>query len=131
MTAPALHSILYVEDDPDIQTIAQISLEEVGGFSVRICNSGIEAFNVINAGFTPDLMLLDVMMPEADGPMILDALRRLPETRSTPAVFVTAKVQPNEIAYYKSLGVLGVIAKPFDPMLLPEQVQQLWRDAHD
>jgi len=119
-------SILYVEDDPDIQTVAQIALEVVGGFTLKTCNSGLEALDAVKSGCEPDLLLLDVMMPNMDGPTTLAELRLLPATASTPVIFMTAKVQAGELAYYKSLGAIGVIAKPFDPMELSGQVRELW-----
>jgi CheY-like chemotaxis protein len=126
MTARELTSILYVEDDPDIRTVAQMALEVVGGFSVTACASGAEALAAIERNLVPDLFLLDVMMPEMDGPATLSALRRLPSVVQVPAIFMTAKVQENEVALYKWLGATGVIAKPFDPMQLPQQLRQLW-----
>ncbi|HEY8605991.1 MAG TPA: response regulator [Noviherbaspirillum sp.] len=126
MKRPPLNDILYVEDDPDIRTIAQLALETVGGFRLRICSSGSEALDAVDQGYRPDLVLLDVMMPGMDGPTTLAALRGLPATAETPAVFMTAKVQAGEIASYRSLGALGVVAKPFDPMQLAQQVRALW-----
>lgn len=130
MTRAPLNNILYVEDDPDIQTVAQIALEAVGGFVLRTCSSGREALESVASGFTADLILLDVMMPEMDGPTTLAGLRRIAQTAGTPVVFMTAKVQANEIAYYRSLGALGVIAKPFDPMQLAAQVRALWEQRN-
>lgn len=129
MNRGPLNTILYVEDDADIRTIAQLALEAVGGFSVRLCSGGQEALAAIEGGFRPDLLLLDVMMPGMDGPSTLAALRALPATTATPAAFMTAKVQAGEIAHYRSLGALGVIAKPFDPMQLAQQVRALWEDG--
>lgn len=126
MSRPPLSRILYVEDDPDIRTVAQIALETVGGFTLTVCSSGSEALEAVNRGFAPDLMLLDVMMPGMDGPTTLARLRESPSTAHTPAVFMTAKVQASEIAYYRSLGAMGVVAKPFDPMQLAGQVRALW-----
>lgn len=126
MTTGALQTLLYVEDDNDIQTVARITLEAVGGFTVRICGSGREALGAIESGFAPDLILLDVMMPEMDGPTTLASLRKLAPTAATPVIFMTAKAQGSEIAHYKSLGAIGVVAKPFDPMQLPHQVRELW-----
>lgn len=125
MTERKLERILYVEDDADIRTIAEMALEIVGGLNLRVCSSGIEALQACD-GFKPDLLLLDVMMPGMDGPSTLAGLRKLPQTASTPVIFMTAKVQASEVAYYKSLGALGVIAKPFDPMVLAEEVRTLW-----
>jgi CheY-like chemotaxis protein len=124
---PPLQRVLYVEDDADIRTIAVLALETVGGLQLRACASGAEALQAA-AGFAPDLLLLDVMMPGMDGPTTLQHLRELPGTARTPVVFMTAKVQASEIDHYLSLGALGVITKPFDPMALAVQVQDLWRE---
>ena len=122
----ALTKILYVEDDVDIQSVAKIALEVVGGFTLLCCGSGKEALTQGTTEFAPDLMLLDVMMPEMDGPTTLKNLRTMPGLQNTPVIFMTAKVQVNEVNYYQSLGALGVIAKPFDPMQLATQIRQLW-----
>ena len=126
MSEKSLNKILYVEDDPDIQIVAQIALEAVGGFDLVSCSSGSEALKAIDSGVVPDLLLLDVMMPNMDGPTILAEVRRRAATAQTPVIFMTAKVQTIELDYYKSLGAIGVIAKPFDPMELSVQVRALW-----
>jgi len=125
VSTETLQRILYVEDEPDIQAVARIALETVGGFTVKICSSGEEALQAAT-GFAPDLILLDVMMPGMDGPTTLHALRKLPELETTPAVFMTAKVQPQEVEHFKSSGALDVIAKPFDPMELSAQIKSIW-----
>lgn len=121
----SLNSILMVEDEPDIQTVAKLALEAVGGFNVEICSSGQEALNKV-IGINPDLILLDVMMPGMDGPTTLQEMRKIPALSDTPVIFMTAKVQPQEIQQYKDLGALDVIAKPFDPMTLAEHVRSIW-----
>lgn len=126
MTESQLCRILYVEDEPDLQEIVRLALESLGGFSVKVCSSGQEALEQAPA-FGAQLILLDVMMPGMDGPQTLSGLRRLSETADTPVVFITAKVQPNEVARLRELGVADVIAKPFDPMTLPEQLERIWR----
>ncbi|HSF38992.1 MAG TPA: response regulator [Thermoanaerobaculia bacterium] len=125
MLRPELRRILFVEDDPDIRTVATMALEAVGGFSVLACDSGVQAVEKAPA-FGPDLVLLDVMMPGLDGPATLEALRRLPEIRKTPVVFMTARVQTHEVARYKEMGAADVIAKPFDPMALSDTVRSIW-----
>jgi two-component system OmpR family response regulator len=120
-----LRKVLYVEDDADIRTIASLALETVGGLTLQACASGAEALAQA-AAFAPDLLLLDVMMPCMDGPTTLSRLRELPVTRDVPVIFMTAKVQASEVQHYKSLGALGVISKPFDPMTLAKEVQALW-----
>ncbi len=122
-----LKNILYVEDEPDIQAVARLALEMVGGFAVTICSSGEEALAQFPVS-KPDLILMDVMMPGMDGPTTLSHLRELPGAKETPAIFMTAKVQPDEVAHYKSLGALGVIAKPFDPMTLSETIRGIWNE---
>ncbi|CAN5824306.1 response regulator [soil metagenome] len=129
MSAKKLTTILYVEDDLDIQAVAKIALEVVGGLSLKICSSGAEALVAAAAGFVPDLLLLDVMMPNMDGPTTLSELRKITTTASTPVIFMTAKVQSAELDFYTSLGAIGIIAKPFDPMALSTQVNALWDKA--
>jgi CheY-like chemotaxis protein len=119
---------MMVEDEPDIQIIGKLALESLGGFVVQTCNSGAEAL-VAAPNFAPDLILLDVMMPELDGPSTLAILRATPGLANVPVVFMTAKVQPHEIAHYRALGALGVIPKPFDPMTLADSIRQMWRDV--
>lgn len=126
MSQHPLTRILYVEDDADIREIAQLALEVVGGFEVLLCASGEQAL-LQAAAFSPQLILLDVMMPDMDGPSTLRALRQQPELAHIPIAFMTAKIQPQEIAHYKAMGALEVIAKPFDPMLLPQQVTDIWQ----
>jgi len=121
-----LTKILYVEDEPDIQAVAKISLEAVGGFTVCVCSSGSEALAKV-LDFAPDLVLLDVMMPGMDGPATLKALKNIPELDPLPFVFMTAKVQPSEVEYFKSLGAVDVIPKPFDPMTLSDKVNEIWQ----
>jgi len=120
-----LERVLYVEDDPDIRAIAELALEVVGGLDIRSCSSGVDAM-LAAAVFKPDLLLLDVMMPNMDGPTTLAQLRKLPHTELTPVIFMTAKVQAAEVAQYLALGALGVIPKPFDPMTLADELRQLW-----
>ena len=124
-----LTRILYVEDEPDIQTVARLALETLGGFAVEICSSGTEALSRAS-DFQPQLFLLDVMMPGMDGPTTLRMLRELPGFADTPAIFMTAKVQPGEVAHYLELGAMDVIPKPFDPMTLSNQVKAIWAQRH-
>jgi CheY-like chemotaxis protein len=121
-----LSRILLVEDEEDIRAVAEVALETVGGFQLQVCASGQEALESI-AGFAPQLVILDVMMPGMDGPETLREIRKLPEFAETPAVFMTAKVQADEIRSYLAEGAAGVIPKPFDPMALPDRVLEIWQ----
>jgi len=120
-----LERILYAEDESDIQQVASLALETVGGFALKICGSGLEAVAEIET-FEPQLLLFDVMMPDMDGPTALAKIRELDDYESIPAVFMTAKVQPNEVQEYLDMGAVDVIPKPFDPMALATQVQEIW-----
>ncbi len=128
MSDKVLQKILYVEDEPDIQAVAQIALEAVGGFTLKTCSSGQEALDNALA-FGPDLMLLDVMMPGMDGPTTLQELKKIPELADVPAIFMTAKVQPQEVEFFKSLGAIDVIPKPFDAMTLAQTLRERWEAA--
>lgn len=121
-----LGRILYAEDEPDIQTIARFALVKLGGFDLEVCASGEEAVRKA-PGFKPDLLLLDVMMPDMDGPAALEAIRQLPSLSEVPVIFMTAKIQAHEVDEYERLGAIGVIAKPFDPVTLAGQVREIWQ----
>ena len=127
--AEKLTRILYVEDEPDIQMIAKLALETVGDYTVQECSSGDEALKQAPE-FKPQLILLDVMMPGMDGPSTFQHLREIPQTATTPIIFMTAKVQPEEIAHYKNMGAIAVIAKPFDPMSLATEIEENWVKHH-
>lgn len=116
--------ILYVEDDPDIQVIARIALEDIGGFDIRACDCGPDAIAAIE-DYQPELLLLDVMMPGMDGPTLLGHLRTTPNGSAPPVIFMTARVQGSEVEQYLSLGAIDVIAKPFDPLTLAAHIKQL------
>ena len=120
-----LERIMFIDDDPDIRTVGLIALETVGGFNVQPCASGQEALQNLSA-FNPDLILLDVMMPDMDGPATLQALRAMPEGADIPVVFFTAKTQRADVEQLSELGALGVLAKPFDPMTLASEIGVLW-----
>jgi len=120
-----INRILYVEDEPDIQAVAKLALEQVGQFTLEVCSSGQEALDKAEQ-FSPQLMLLDVMMPEMDGPTTLSKLRDISGLENIPAIFMTARVQPHEIQEYIDMGAVDVIAKPFDPMTLSTQIRAIW-----
>jgi CheY-like chemotaxis protein len=115
--------ILYVDDEADIRDVAALSLELDPELEVRASGSGAEAL-VEAAQWVPDLILLDVMMPSMDGPTTLAHLRAAPETAAIPIVFITARTQAQEVERFLSLGAVGVIAKPFDPMALAGIVRE-------
>lgn len=114
-------SVLIVDDEADIREVAQLSLEMVAGWTVHTAASGGEALRQV-ASHRPDAILLDVMMPDMDGPTTFQRLREDPATSDVPVVFLTAKVQAAERQRLSELGVAGVLSKPFDPMNLAHEV---------
>lgn len=119
-----IQKVLLVDDDPRIRKIAQISLEGVGGWQVSLVASGFEAIEVALKEH-PDVILLDVMMPEMDGPTTLSKIREKEEIANIPVIFFTAKVQKQELDSYLALGAAGIISKPFDPMKLPQEIKEI------
>lgn len=107
--------ILYVDDDADICEIASFALGLDPDIEVRTSSDGADAVEVARH-WRPALIMLDVTMPGLDGPDVVGKLRDCPDTAEIPVVFITARVHPNETANLRALGVVGIIAKPFDPM---------------
>lgn len=116
--------ILLIDDEPDIRAVAELSLEQVGGFSLDSAASGEEGLERARAQ-RPDLVLLDMMMPGLDGLETLALFRADPEIAGIPVIFMTARSQPAELEEYLAAGALGVILKPFDPMELPNEIRKL------
>lgn len=123
-----LARISYVEDDADIRAVAELTLSDVCGYQLQTCASGAEALERV-AGFAPDIILLDRRMPGLDGIETFARLRAIPELTSTPIAFMTANADADDIARYQAMGAAGVIAKPFDPMTLGDEIEALWRQS--
>jgi two-component system OmpR family response regulator len=114
--------VLHVDDEPDIREVVDISLGLDPSFQTRSCASGQEAL-VAAVEWNPDIILLDVMMPGMDGAATLARLRANPLTAGIPVVFMTARAQSRELDLFRSLGAVGVIPKPFNPMTLAASVR--------
>ncbi len=121
--------ILLIEDEDDIREVAQACLELTRGWEVHAASSGRDGLKQALA-IQPDAVLLDVMMPDLDGPGTLTELRGNPGTQDIPVIFLTAKVHGAERSRFMELGAVGVLSKPFDPMTLGDQVAELlgWQD---
>jgi len=116
--------ILLVDDEEDVRRLARLSLEAIGRYEVDVASSAREGIERARA--TPcDLIMLDVVMPDLDGLAALALLREDPALRTIPVVLLTARARPDEERRYLALGARGVIAKPFDPMTLSDQVRRL------
>jgi CheY-like chemotaxis protein len=114
--------ILLVDDEDDIREVAQMSLEMTAGWDVLTAASGAEGLRLA-AAERPDAILLDVMMPGMDGPATARALKAEPGTAEIPIILLTAKVQAADRRRFDDLGVAGILAKPFDPMALADEVR--------
>lgn len=117
----ATKQILVIDDEDDIREVAQVSLEMIGNWAVLTACSGQEGLTKAEAE-QPDAILLDVMMPDMDGPSTFQQLQKTPAICHIPVILVTAKVQASDQRRFASLGVKGVITKPFDPLTLADQV---------
>ncbi|WP_271143599.1 response regulator [Brevundimonas sp. NIBR10] len=115
--------VLHVDDESDIREVAALALEMDPDVNVRSAASGGEALGVLESNTQIDVILLDVMMPELDGPGTLERLRTIPARADTPVIFMTARAQSHELERFLGLGALAVILKPFDPMTLGQQIR--------
>lgn len=114
-------TVLIVDDESDIREVAAMSLETICGWKVLQARSGHEGIQIARKD-RPDAILLDVMMPDMDGPKTLEALRADSSLDSIPVIFLTAKVQSSDRKRFAEMGVSAVLPKPFDPLLLGEQI---------
>lgn len=124
-TQPLSH-VACIDDDEDILRVAELTLELIGGFKVTTFSSGAAALAGLAAA-SPNLVLLDVMMPKMDGVETFEAMRKRDDLKKLPVVFLTAKIQPSERRQYEAMGAAGVLAKPFDPATLAEEIERIWR----
>lgn len=113
--------ILIVDDEEDIREVAQLTLEAVGGWEVLTAASGNEALAKA-VSEQPDAILLDIMMPDIDGLTTFQQLQANPVTQHIPVILLTAKVQAADRKRFAEIGITAMIAKPFDPMMLPDLV---------
>lgn len=116
--------ILLIEDDPDIQRMVQLALKYQGGHQVRVASGGVQGLAMALAD-KPDLILLDVMMPEMDGHETCRRLKADAQTQAIPVVFLSARAQQAEIQKGLDLGAVGYLVKPFDPMTLGAQLEAI------
>jgi len=119
--------ILVVDDDLSIRRITHYALSRAN-WTVALASGGLEALDKVRDTF-PDLILLDVMMPDLDGISTLDILRTDPETNGIPVIFLTARSSEEEEGRLRAAGALGVISKPFDPDTLSDRIQAILSPA--
>lgn len=116
--------ILIIDDEETIQTVVQFGIRMAAGWEVLTAASGPQGIQTAQTG-RPDVILLDVMMPDMDGIATFKALQSHEETKQIPVIFLTAKAQTAEKRQFNDLGVSGVITKPFNSLDLPEQIARI------
>lgn len=116
--------ILIIDDEDDIREVAQLTLEAVGGWEVLTAESGSEGLRIAETEL-PDAIILDVMMPNIDGIATFNLLQKNVKTQNIPVILLTAKVQSTDQRRFTELGVRGIVPKPFDPMMLTQQVAEI------
>lgn len=117
--------LLIIDDDPFVREVTEMSFTSAGGWDVHVADSGAAGL-ALAAEIRPTVVLLDFLMPDMDGPTTLAALHAADATRDVPVIFVTAdELSARNAARLAAANVIGVIAKPFDPMTLPDEVAAL------
>lgn len=116
--------LLLVDDDPEVAHVVRIALSETGGHEVDWASTAEEALERVRE-VRPDAIVMDVLLPDMDGTELLALLRRRPGLENVPVVFLTGKADPDRLAALRAAGAVGVIAKPFDPLSLGEEVGRI------
>ncbi|MBS1799040.1 MAG: response regulator [Acidobacteria bacterium] len=126
-----MRRVLIIDDEDDIREVAALSLEATAGWQIFTAESGARGIEVAIA-HQPDAILMDVMMPEIDGPSTFREMQQIPSIAHIPVVLLTAKVQGVDKRRFAGLGVAAVLFKPFDPLTLAEQIADAlhWTDNH-
>ena len=117
-------SVLIIDDEVSIQKVVSLSLQMEANWTVLTASSGQEGIRQAER-HRPDVILLDVMMPEVDGIATFEALQNNPITQTIPVVLLTAKTRTAEKQLFEKLGVAGVITKPFPPLALASEIAKL------
>jgi CheY-like chemotaxis protein len=119
-----IQKVMIADDDEDIRLVCELAVRRIGHWDVTLAATGEEALEGARSE-QPDVILLDVMMPEMDGPTTLAMLREDPATAGIPVIFLTAKAQKHEVERYLALGATGVIVKPFEVESLADEIRRI------
>ncbi|MDJ0570614.1 MAG: response regulator [Pleurocapsa sp. MO_192.B19] len=117
-------SILIIDDEEDVKEIAQMGLEMAANWNVITASSGKEGLSLAQSN-QPEVILLDLMMPDWDGKETLKQLKANQNTANIPVILMTAKTQSAIAPELTELDLAGIITKPFRPLQLPEQINQI------
>ncbi len=116
--------ILIIQNDEDVRCVASLTLRLIGGLDVLEAEGGAKGVELALQE-QPDAILLDLVMPEMDGSATIKALRGNPDTAAIPVVFLTTRTLSSDFERMKGLGAAGILFKPFDPMTLASQLQEI------
>lgn len=119
--------VMAVDDDPVIRGLLEVNLEMEGHVVVTAVD-GRDALDKVHAD-PPDLILLDVMMPNVNGWQVAEALKADASTRDIPVVFLSARAMEADVRKGTELGVQSYVTKPFDPIDLMDLVNRLLEGA--
>lgn len=119
-----MRRVLCIEDEPDIQRLVQISLHCRGCYQVSTANNG-QAGLEMAVKERYDLIILDALMPVMDGYETCKRLKENSVTQDIPVIFLAAKAQQKEIQRGLDVGAIDYLVKPFDPLKLPDQIEEI------
>jgi CheY-like chemotaxis protein len=118
-----MRRILIIDDEEDIREVAALSLEATAGWEIVTASNGADGIlAAVNSKPAPDAILMDVMMPEMDGPTTFRMMQQNSELAGIPVLLLTAKVQGVDQRRFADLGVAAVLFKPFNPLTLADQI---------
>jgi CheY-like chemotaxis protein len=122
--------ILVIDDEEDLRILIKVALETYANWQVTTAATATEGLKLAQES-PPDLVLLDISMPDMDGYQCFKELRAAPNTAKIPVILLTARVLPRDRRQFAQMGITGVITKPFNPINLWQQVETIARGASD
>ena len=124
-----LQKIICADDEPGMLMIIKLSLENIGGYQVLAWASGQELLDMLDS-WNPDLVILDAVMPGLTGLQTLARLREKEKGADIPVLFMTGSAGAEQ-ENFMTAGAIGVLGKPFDPLRLAEDVENIWKASQN
>lgn len=116
--------IVVIDDEDDLRTVIKAALVKYAGCQVSTAATALEGLKLVQ-NQQPDLVLLDISMPDMDGYQCFETLRAEPSTADIPVILLTARVLPRDRRQFAQMGIVGVITKPFNPLTLWQQIEKI------
>jgi DNA-binding response OmpR family regulator len=113
--------ILVIDDEADLREIIEVSLTGYAGWQVSTAETCAEGLTQAQSQ-KPDLVLLDISMPDVDGYQCFEKLQAEPALAGIPVIVLTARVQRKDQRQVTQMGIAGVIVKPFNPLILWQEI---------